>query len=140
MKQIVLTKGAVALVDNEDFDRASKHSWSLHSKGYAAAKIDGKLVLLHRFILGASGEQIVDHINRDKLDNQKSNLRFCTLKQNASNHGSLGVSIKKATGKFVAQIMVNGKVTHLGYFDSKIDAVKRYKEAMLQKEKELWAK
>lgn len=140
MKQILLTKGAVALVDDEDFDEVSKHSWCLQSKGYAASRIDNKLVLLHRFIMKAKKGQIIDHINRSKLDNRKSNLRFCSLEQNASNHGSLGVYLKKSTNKFVAQIMINGKTTHLGYFNDKLDAIKKYKEAKLQKENKLWAK
>ncbi|MCA9324648.1 HNH endonuclease [Candidatus Saccharibacteria bacterium] len=147
MKSVALTQGAVALVDDDDFARVSLHSWSLHSKGYAAAKINKIVVKLHRFVMNAPVGKPIDHINQNKLDNRKSNLRYCTPEQNSANIdypqknnkcGARGVSLKK--GRYVAQIRLDGKPVHLGYFNDIESASKAYKDAKRQKEKQLWQK
>jgi len=95
MKEIPLTQGKVALVDDEDFDRVSQFKWFAvkwkKGKGYYAARnspmISGKRkhLFLHRFVLGVSEK--VDHRNRDGLDCQKHNLRLATDSQNNANRG-----------------------------------------------------
>lgn len=81
--------GKVALVDDEDYERVKRKKWWMLKGGYAFSKADGgrkaPTVLLHRFILSYSGGDDVDHINRNKLDNRKENLRICTRSQNIAN-------------------------------------------------------
>lgn len=78
-------KGFYALIDDQDVQRVTEHAWSLHKKGYARASINGEPVPMHRFIMNASPKQIIDHKNLNRLDNQKSNLRFATFNQNLGN-------------------------------------------------------
>lgn len=81
---IPLTSGYVSIVSQEDYDRVIKYKWYVHrSKGkrkkagqpYARAMVDGKRMLLHRFILNPSDDLHVDHINFQTLDNRRENIR-----------------------------------------------------------------
>lgn len=142
MKEIQLTQGKVALVDDEDFERLNKWSWSTQ-KGpntyYAFRRqvINGKSVKIwmHRFVSGITDKNIlVDHRNRNGLNNQKFNLRIACKSQNSSNRRSsknstsvyLGVTWHKAANKWLAKIRKNGKVKHLGVFKCEIEAAKTY--------------
>lgn len=98
---------------------------------YAAISINGKKVLLHRYLMGIHEEEysikkVVDHINGDKLDNRVQNLRVCEHKDNMKNirkgNKVIGVSQLK-NGKWAARIMHNYKGMHLGYFDTEQEAV-----------------
>lgn len=98
---------------------------------YAAISINGKKILLHRYLMGVHEEEylikkVVDHINGDKLDNRIQNLRVCEHKDNMKNirKGSkvIGVSQLK-NGKWAARIMHNYKGMHLGYFDTEQEAI-----------------
>src|SRR6185295_18688937 len=136
VKEIPLSKGKVALVDDEDFEMLMHRRWYF-SLGYARndVKIDGKRVVLrmHRLVMGASKGQYVDHIDGDTLNNQKSNLRFCTLAQNRMNSrkstlnscGLKGVSY--SYGKWVAHIGVDRKTMAIGRFSTKEEAHEAYK-------------
>jgi hypothetical protein len=93
MKEIILTQDKVALVDDEDFERVSAIRWHAHKSGrrqkkiYAEAFRKGTL-RMHRFILGLpqfGKEQVVDHLDGNGLNNQKSNLRIVTQKENMQN-------------------------------------------------------
>lgn len=102
-KEIALKNGKVALVDDDDFERFSGFRWYANGRTgvesvRASCLIDGlrKKVLLHRLIMDAKPDQIVDHINCNTLDNRRSNLRFATRSQNMQNskvrvHSSTGV-------------------------------------------------
>lgn len=126
MIKIPLTKGKFAIVDREDLARVSSHSWQFHSMGYATS---GGSILLHRLIMGAKKGQMVDHINRDKLDNRKANLRFCSHRQNSQNRKAKGYCIEKRTGKFYSQIKVDDRRIHLGTFETKEQAISAYRRA-----------
>lgn len=79
---------AYALIDAEDYELVVGHRWWLSTAGYAFAKgADGRSVLMHRLLMGcARGDQReVDHHNRNRLDNRRSNLRFCTHAENMAN-------------------------------------------------------
>jgi hypothetical protein len=146
MKELVLTKGKVALVDDEDFERLSKYKWTTQKgqKGgyYAHRTITVSLnckkkILLHRQILGISDPNIkVDHKDRNSLNNQKENLRICTQSQNLANRESklgstskyLGVSWHKVNKIWVASIN-KGPKKYLGSFRNEVDAAKAYNEA-----------
>lgn len=125
---IPLTQGKFAIVDEEDFDSINKYKWCIHSGGYAFRhdSITKKWVFLHHFLLNAGYRKKCDHINRDKLDNRKSNLREATTIQNAYNQlvrinnklGVKGVCWNKKCKKYQAQITLNGKNISLGYYDT----------------------
>lgn len=134
MMKIPLTKGKFALVDNDDIERIFKHSWCMHTHGYAQCRSNKKILLMHRFIMGAKPGQVIDHINGNKLDNRKKNLRFCTMSQNFANRpitisnstGYKGVDWREERKKFRARIRINYKNIFLGYFDTAEEAAKRY--------------
>ena len=114
----------------------------ISKKGYRRIRIDGITYGAHQlawlYVYGEWPESDVDHVNNDgpKHDNRICNLRLATRSQNAANTGKKstnksgykGVSWHKATCKWRAQIMINGKKTHLGLFDSAEDAHKAYVE------------
>lgn len=98
---------------------------------YATINIEGKKILLHRYLMGLHEEeysikQVVDHINGDKLDNRIQNLRVCEHKDNMKNirkgNKVIGVSQLK-NGKWTARIMHNYQGMHLGYFDAEQEAI-----------------
>lgn len=134
---IVTSKNNKILIDKNDFECVKKYSWCISKTGYAVSNINGKTKKMHRIILNIDNpEQVVDHINHNKLDNRKSNLRITTAKQNSRNTsvsknnkiGILGISQTKY-GKFRARIMVDRKEIRLGNYDFLDDAIKARKSA-----------
>lgn len=140
-KQIKLTQGKFALVDDDDFERLNKFKWCIGSGGYAIRDIKrngkNKREYMHRIINQTPKELFTDHINGNKLDNRKENLRNCTTKQNAMNvkvHkdnylGEKGIYIhtnhhpSKSYKYFRARIMVNGECIHIGLFKTLENAI-----------------
>jgi hypothetical protein len=127
---------AIAVIDASDADAVLTCRWAVDTYGYVHRSIrlgGGKQrnVLLHRQLMGlehGDGLQI-DHINGDKLDNRRENLRVCTNALNAQNrregYGSSqmrGVAWHKATGKWAAYATAGGRKHHLGLFDSEREA------------------
>lgn len=137
-KQIPLTKGAFTLVDDDDFEWLSKHNWQLSSHGYAKTGVKG--YYMHRAILGAPPGREVDHINRDKLDNRRENLRIITnAKNNRSTpqrkdntSGFKGVSYFKPRKCWVARIQVDGKRYYLGNYKTKEEAIMAYNRGLME--------
>lgn len=111
-------------------DKAKDIVWFASGTNYVTGRVNGDIVTLHRFLLDAKEDEIVDHINHDKFDNRDENIRICTRSQNAMNtkepttnkSGFKGVS--KHRGKWRAYITINKKQIHLGMFDNYEDAVK----------------
>lgn len=137
MKEIPLTRGYVALVDDEDFERASQYKWHAQAgrnTTYASrdVTINGakKSVYLHRFVLSVPAGVAVDHIDRNGLNCQKYNLRSCSNSQNSYNQGVSpkntsgyrGVSWNKRLGKWHAYVSAKGKRRHVGFYDTPEDA------------------
>lgn len=90
MAEIALTRGRVAIVDDDDLHLIIGYAWHLDPgirsiHGYAKSVSGRKTIYMHRLILGAVRGQIVDHINRNSLDNRRCNLRFATTCQSARN-------------------------------------------------------
>lgn len=147
MKEIPLTQGKVAIVDDGDFKYLNQWKWWLDGRptrrtDYARRKIKTpedkwKKVSMHRAILNVAEGVPVDHINGNGLDNRRENLRVCTLTQNMQNaplrkdstSGYKGVHWFERRGKWVAYINFQGKRVHLGYHDKKEDAAGAYNEA-----------
>ena len=144
MKEVTLTRGKVALLDDEDFERVSAHKWCYMTAGYGARSVcQGKskrIVYLHRFLLEAPDGKRVDHIDGNKLNNQRSNLRLCTHQENMQNSkqyanntsGHKGVAFDKFTGSWKAYINVAGKTVHLGRFPT-AELAAEYRNSMAEK-------
>lgn len=138
MKKVKLSRGKIAFIDDEDFDLVSQiRPWHCTTIGYAAhSRTSGSKVWMHRLIMGATKGVEVDHINGNKLDNRKSNLRLCSTDENRLNRRSYktkvgsskfkGVSFKKQSKKFVAQIQYEGAKVHIGYFTDETEAARAY--------------
>lgn len=125
MITINLTNGGRAIIDFEDYERVCNHNWSLATnKGYVQNNTyRHKYRTLHRFVLNYDGNLDVDHINHDKLDNRKSNLRIVSKSMNGINRKEVPVNIVKRIRKsgkvmYDAQIQVLGTKHHLGVFSS----------------------
>lgn len=131
MKKIKLTHNQFALVDNEDYDFLSQFNWHINKLGYAASQKDNKKYYMHRLVNKTPIGMDTDHINRDRLDNRKVNLRTATRTENAINRGKnknntsgfKGVSWNKGNNKWLAHIKVNYKLINLGTFRDIKDAV-----------------
>ena len=135
-------KKAETIFDAEDVDRVCKYKWHIkENDGYVSTRIKGKAIKLHQFIMESSSSDLVDHKNRDKTNNRRSNLRFATKAQNAWNSkirydnssGVRGVSWCTRISKWSASITVNKKQIFLGNFSSiedaktkRLDAEKEY--------------
>lgn len=142
--KIPLTRGKFAKVDPEDYIWLSQFRWYCNNRlhtSYAIRNAGGgkahRKVPMHREIMNTLKHLVCDHINRNGLDNRKSNLRNCTKGQNNLNTGSQRNSSSKYKGvywnknmkKWAACIKSRGKQKHLGYFSSETDAAKAYDEA-----------
>jgi len=147
MKEIQLTRGSIALVDDDDFEWLSRFSWRLDSYGYAmrttARTNSGRTsALMHREILGLfKGDGLCcDHINGDKLDNRRANLRVCSTSDNNRNQrlskdntsGFKGVCWNKQSKKWQANITVNWKQKSLGLFATPSQAHDAYQKAAIE--------
>lgn len=139
MREIPLTRGRVAIVDDEDFDRLSLKKWYCSSNGYAMRSRQlGKrkiTVLMHREVLGFPESESIDHINCDKLDNRKQNLRPCTQSQNMGNRTVRsgrpykGVTTRTGHKSFYAEMSYAGKPKYLGAFATAEEAARAYDKA-----------
>lgn len=145
-KEIQLTLGLTALVDDEDYKRLSDgYKWQARYnsdgiKVYASRTRDKKTEIMHRIILKITDRSLhVDHINGDGLDNRKENLRICDRAKNGQNRikhkmgtsNFKGVSWHKRSEKWQSRITIDKKTKNLGSFDSEIDAATAYNEAAL---------
>lgn len=141
--QIELSDGSFALVDHEAYTLVAAINWhhtnNGYARGYAGKKLGGpgEYVRMHRFILGlsTSDPREVDHINGDRLDNRRANLRICSRTENGRNltiysnnsSGFKGVDWHK--GAWRARIKVNKQSNLLGYFSTSEAAYAAYCEA-----------
>ena len=146
MKKLELSQGYFALVDDEDYELLSKHRWYYNNCGYAMRRAkknelvnwpSGRVALHRSLFEGIGKSDEVDHVNGDRLDNRKSNLRLCVRSQNNMNQclrkdntsGHKGVYWRSDSNKWRASISAFGKRLHLGSFQSKTDAIHAYAEA-----------
>lgn len=140
MKKIELTRGKVALVDDCDFEFLKQFRWFYATNGYAVRNEKDTQVYMHRVVKMTPRGKETDHINGNKLDNRRENLRECSGAENRWNKGAhrdsasgyKGVFFYKKTGKWEVQIMAKGRRHHLGYFIEKIEAAKAYNAAAIR--------
>jgi hypothetical protein len=143
--KIPLTQGKEAIIDEEDFELVNQYSWCLSGTGYAIRGIyypetkKTSSIRMHRFILSAPKRMEVDHINGNRLDNRKENLRLCYNKENNRNKkknrnntsGFKGVTERKTVGgvRWLAQICNDNQAIFLGSFSSKLEAAEAHDKA-----------
>lgn len=150
MKEIQLTKGKIALVDDEDYEKINSLKWyangnSKYGRYYAARRINNKNILMHRFIMNCNDVEIlIDHADGNTLNNCKSNLRIATRSQNNQNlyrknpknkSGFRGVHLKldkKRPNPWRAQIRINGKLRTIGHFKTAEEAAKAFDKSAKQ--------
>ena len=148
MKEIQLTQGKVALVDDDMYDYLNQWKWyanNLNGKFYAVRNLRinkkyVKSILMHRFIMSTNKGLVVDHLNGDTLDNRKCNLRNCTHGENLKNQkisikntsGYKGVSWNKNHKSYEAKINNNNITIQIGNFKNIIDAARAYNEAAVK--------
>lgn len=141
MKQIQLTQGKTAIVDDADYEILMQYKWwALRSVlsdhiFYAMTRLNGRITSMHVALMKSPKGFEVDHIDGDGLNNLRSNLRLVTKSQQRMNQkiyknnhsGFKGVFAER--GRWRAVISVNKKLIHLGYFDEKLDAARHYNSA-----------
>jgi len=137
-KSIPLTQGKFAIVDDEDYEYLTQWNWQYRG-GYAARSVrkageKRKSIFMHRVINETPSDMQTDHIDQNKLNNSRGNLRSCSIGENGRNRklqinnksGFRGVYSNK--NKWYASIGINGKRIYLGTFQNKIDAAIKYNE------------
>ena len=150
--EIPLTKGKSAKVSAEDYEYLKQFYWHYSKRGYACARINNKLVLMHRLILKRKLDRDItpkeqcDHINHERIDNTRENLRIASNQQNCFNAGKVrrkcssqykGVCLsiqryKSKDGsikeylKWIAYIKKDRKRIHIGCFKTEEEAARAY--------------
>lgn len=129
---IFFDSGEETIIDLEDLDFIIGHKWYCNAWNYAETKIDGKACMMQSLLIDNPQNMIIDHKNRNTLDNRKSNLRLVTKSQNAMNtkvpanntSGVMGVCYNKKQDKWRAYITINQQQINLGYYKEFNEAVK----------------
>lgn len=130
-KKIPLGHGQFAIVDDEDYEKVSRHKWHTMANREGTHTYAVTKLRMHRLVIDAPLGYMVDHINGDTLDNRKANLRLCTNSQNQQNTASRGgtskykgVSFQKKSGMWVGAFQYDGKRHYCGMWDSEDDAAR----------------
>jgi len=130
------SNGDEILIDTDDYEIVKDYTWWIGAKGYAVTDVRQgdryKRILMHRLIMEPRANMEIDHINHNKIDNRRSNLRECTTKENVryartrsdNISGVTGVGFTKRENRWRARIFVDGKEKGLGYYKNKEDAIK----------------
>jgi hypothetical protein len=142
--------GYETIVDNEDYEILITYGWNpvIETKNntvYVQVRIGTAHIRMHRFIMHLHGydieKKLIDHKDRNGLNNQKENLRICTHSKNMQNSNKTrstttsdfkGVSFVMSRKKYQSTITLNGKQLFLGYFHSEIDAALAYNEKAIE--------
>ncbi len=134
-RKIPLTQGKFALVDPEDYAALAHHKWCAARQGnsfYAVRSEGGRQLRMHRVIMNAPADRVVDHIDHQGLNNTKRNLRPCNKAQNAHDQRPQqgrsskfkGVCWNKREQKWYSRIQYNGRPRSLGLFANERDAAR----------------
>lgn len=124
------TPTSVAVIDSDIARFAQYHTWHQTIHGYVGMGSKGECVYLHRYVMGTHPTlNYIDHINGDKLDNRRENLRFVTQQLNMRNRpGILGYSyMPEKPNPWRAYLSISGKQKHLGYYKTKEEAIEARK-------------
>lgn len=147
MKEIALTQGMAALVDDEDYEYLSQFKWQVMVRSYTSYAVrclwkEGKQYAsyMHRELMNNPKGLQIDHIDGNGLNNQKSNLRLCTTSQNQMNSkprkntqsGFKGVRWNRSNKKWESSLRINGENKYLGLYSQKEKAAIAYDNAAKQ--------
>jgi HNH endonuclease len=152
VRQIVLTQGQTAIVDDDDFERLSERKWNAAWSGsncsfYAQSNINSEIsptrqrtIIMHREIMRVEHGYVVDHINRNTLDNRRCNLRICDRRENALNRnlqrnnksGFKGVKKHTQCERWMATVQRDRMRKYLGLFESPIEAAEAYDDEVVK--------
>lgn len=139
--EIRLNNGQYAIADEEDYDFLAQWRWGISFSGsYVVRKEKEKRIYMHRVVNQTPPGMITDHVNGNKLDNRKVNLRTVNHSQNGCNRGLQrnnssgfkGVSWHQGRSKWQAHIKSKGKELHLGWFDTTTGAAIAYNNAAIK--------
>lgn len=146
MKEIKLSSEKIAIVDDVDYERLSGFHWYFDGR-YAAKSLWNRetkketKIYMHKLIVTVERNQFVDHINGNKLDNRRENLRVVSKQQNNMNQSTQtrtkhskykGVSWDKSRNKWVAYCKKDGKMNYLGRFNNEEEAALAYNQKALE--------
>jgi hypothetical protein len=128
-REIALTQGFSALVDDDDFLIVASRRWHVARRkttSYAATSIDGKYVLMHRYLMGACADVQIDHRDGNGLNNTRANLRVATAAENSRNRQGRGESlhsgVRKINGAWSAFVSPDGMEIYLGRYQTELEA------------------
>jgi hypothetical protein len=132
VRRVRLSQGLFATVDSADYKKISEHKWSVCRQGckvYAKARINGRIVLMHRFLMRPPKGYQVDHIDGNGLNNCRNNLRVCTPAQNQANRGPRGgssrfVGVYRRGDRWRAGMGYRGRWYTLGTYGDEVEAAK----------------
>lgn len=140
-REIDLSQGLRAIVDDDDFDWLSQMRWCAHREGrqiyaWSYKNVDGRQTYLkmHRIILNAPQCAVVDHVNGNGLDNRRENIRLATRTENCANRGKTvsgtskykGVHWSSRRNRWIAQIKKNRVGKYIGSFSTEVEAAQNY--------------
>lgn len=152
MKNLILSDGSITIVDEDIFEQVNKYKWRLFGnyvgRKYYSHSENGKskykLMYLHRLIMDTPKGMETDHINRNPLDNRRTNLRICTTSQNHANRPSKKGSVSKYKGvrhippssrakkEWIAELRINNKTVYLGNYKTEIEAALAYDDKAIE--------
>jgi hypothetical protein len=116
-------------VSEEDYETVMKYKWCKSPDGYARGTVDKKLIMLHQFIKGETPlDKLIDHLDRNKLNNRRSNLSFSTISQNNQNRPKQEGTTSKYRGVFRERNKWRARSAkiHLGLYDDELEAAKKF--------------
>ena len=143
MRKIPLTQGKFAIVDDKDFDELSKHKWYFDKYAIRTDYKNNRIYMMHRVIINTPKGMDTDHVNGNKLDNRRNNLRVSNRSQNVANNGLRknntigfkGVEFLKNRNfnkPWHARLTLNYRCISLGCFSTAIEAAQAYNRAALK--------
>jgi hypothetical protein len=139
--KVEVAKGVFAEIDDEDADKVGKCKWSLSGNGYVVGYVkgswntetqNGERPYLHRYIVDAPPNSVVDHLNNDPLDNRKENLRVTKHGHNIARNNRNGGVHQRESGRWTCVLMIDRKTHSLGMFDTEQEAIEARKEFLKQ--------
>ena len=133
VRLVPLVEGGYACVDAADYEWLSRYLWRARN-GYPTRSEKGRQITMHREIMQPPAGALVDHIDGNRANARRSNLRVCTVAENQRNKRKAGnclsrfkgVTYCRKTGKWKAGCRFKGQFYHLGYFDDEVEAARAY--------------
>jgi hypothetical protein len=139
VQRIPLSGGLYVYVDAADYEWLSQYKWS-YVNGYATRYEKGRTISMHRQIMRPPKGMVVDHIDGNKLNNCRVNMRNCTPQENAHNQAKRigssskfkGVFRRRACGRYGAQTRFQGELVWFGLYDDEVEAARAYDRGVVE--------